>query len=147
MSTLKVFVLCGIPGSGKTTLAWQLAERHDALVHSIDDIPGAWDGCDKDGVFQRQWIDRIKADLRNGSSVVCDSVALTSETRKWILRELSEFDCKKVLVMKVVPLETCLQRNKNRVREVPEEQIQLQVRLLQPPTHDEGWDAIYVDRE
>ena len=146
MGTLSIYVLCGIPGCGKTRLAHRIAEQHNAAVHTIDDIPGAWDCADKDGAFRNQWIASIKTDLRNGISVVCDSTALTSETRKWILRELSDFDCKKNLIVKVVPLETCLQRNKGRVRAVSEEQIRLQVRLLEPPSKDEGWDAIYVDR-
>lgn len=141
------YVLCGLPGSGKSTLSKQLAEQHGAAVHSIDDIPGSWGNRDIDGKFRRQWMDNIKADLRNGSSVVCDSTALTSISRKWILNELSEFDCKKILVVKVVPVEECVKRNKGRFREVPEEQIQLTARLLEPPTPDEGWDEILISRD
>ena len=64
-----------------------------------------------------------------------------------MLKEISEFDCKKILVVKVVPVEVCVQRNKGRFREVPEYQIELSARLLEPPTKDEGWDAIYLSQE
>lgn len=144
---MTVYVLCGIPGSGKTTLAKQLAEHHGAIVHSIDDIPGSFGACDIDGSFRRQWMENIKTDLQNGNSVVCDSTALTSMSRKWLLKEFSEFDCKKILVVKVVPVEECLKRNKGRFREVPEEHIRLTAKLLEAPTPDEGWDEIYVCNE
>ena len=102
------YVLCGIPGSGKSTLAHQLAEQHNAAVHSYDDIPGAWGNRDTDGAFQKQWFDNIKTDLQNGGSVVCDSTALTSECRKLFLKEIADISCKKILVVKAVPMEVCV---------------------------------------
>ena len=141
------YVLCGIPGSGKSTLAHQLAERHNATVHSYDDIPNAWGNRDIDGAFQRQWFDNIKADLQNGNSVVCDGTALTSECRKLLLKEIADFDCKKILIVKAVPIEVCVQRNKGRFREIPEYQIELSARLLEAPTADEGWDEILISRD
>jgi predicted kinase len=141
------YVLCGIPASGKSTLAHQIAEQHNAIVHSYDDIPNAWGNRDADGSFYRQWMDNIKNDLRSGNSVVCDSTALTSINRKNILSELSGIDCEKVLIVKAVPIEVCVQRNKGRFREVPEYQIELSARLLEAPTKDEGWDKILVYRD
>ena len=141
------YVLCGIPGSGKTTLATQLAEQHNATAHSYDDIPNAWGNRDRDGSFYRQWIDNIKTDLQNGNSVVCDSTALTSVNRKTFLKDISEFNCEKILIVKAVPIEVCVQRNKGRFREVPEYQIELSARLLEPPTKEEGWDKIYVYKD
>lgn len=144
---MTVYVLCGIPASGKTTLAKQLAEQHDATIHSIDDIPNAWDSHDIDGAFRRQWMDNIKTDLQNGNSVVCDSTALNSVSRKWILKELSAFDCEKILCIKVVPVEMCIQRNANRNRKVPEENILDMAKVLEAPAKDEGWDKILVYKD
>lgn len=144
---MTIHILCGIPASGKTTLAKQLAEQHDAAIHSIDDIPNAWGSFDLDGTFRRQWMENIKKDLQNGNSVVCDSTALNSVSRKWILKELSAFDCEKILCIKVVPVEVCLERNKNRLRKVPEDHIRLTARVLEAPTKDEGWDKILVYRD
>ena len=144
---MKAYVLCGIPASGKTTLAKQLAEQHDATIHSIDDIPNAWGSFDLDGAFRRQWMENIKKDLQNGNSVVCDSTALNSVSRKWILKELSAFDCEKILCIKVVPVEMCIQRNANRIRKVSEENILDMARVLEAPTKDEGWDKILVYRD
>lgn len=143
MTTL--YLLTGIPGSGKTTLAHELAEQHQAKIHSYDDIPNARRNPDKDGEIRNQWIEAMNADLLAGHSVVCDSTNLTSESRKWITERL--VPCKKVLIVKAVPLEVCLQRNKGREYEVPEHQIKMAVQAMEAPTKDEGWDAIYLSRE
>lgn len=144
---MKVFVLCGIPASGKTTLAKQLAQQHHAIVHSIDDIPDSWNNPDLDGTIRRKWMDNIKNDLRNGSSVVCDCIALTSMSRKWVLENVSAFDCEKILMVKVVPLDVCLQRNRGRKIRVPDFVIEQAARKIEAPTADECWDEIFVCRE
>ena len=144
---MKIFVLCGIPASGKTTLAKQLARQHHAVVHSFDDIPDSWNNPDLDGTIRRKWMENIRSDLRNGNSVVCDCIALTSMSRKWILENVSDFDCEKILCVKAVPVEVCLERNQNRFRKVPDDHIRLTARMLEAPTKDEGWDKIFVYRD
>lgn len=144
---MQAFVLCGLPGSGKTTLSEQLAEQFDATVHSIDDIPGSWGVPDIEGNNRRKWMDNIRADLRAGKSVVCDSLAVTAEGRRWIIKELSRFDCEKILCVKLVPIEVCLKRNENRDRKVPDDHIRLVARSLESPTDDEGWDHIFVNSD
>jgi tRNA uridine 5-carbamoylmethylation protein Kti12 len=143
MTTL--YLICGIPGSGKTTLAHQLARQHNAKIHSYDNIPNARQNSDRDGIIKKQWIEAMNADLRNGHSVVCDSTNLTSDSRKWVTQRL--VSCKKVLIVKVVPMEVCLQRNKGREYEVPEHRIELARQALEPPTPDEGWDQILISRD
>ena len=144
---MQAFVLCGIPGSGKTTLAKQLAEQFDANVHSIDDIPGLWGVPDTEGKNFRTWMDNIRADLRTGKSVVCDSLAVNAESRMWIIKELSGFDCEKILYVKAVPLDVCLRRNRDRERKLPDEQIRIVARCLEAPTAEECWDKIFVCKD
>ena len=144
---MQAFVLCGIPGSGKTTLAKQLAEQFDANVHSIDDIPGSWGVPDTEGKNFRTWMDNIKADLRTGKSVVCDSLAVTADSRRWIIKELSGFDCEKILCVKAVPVDVCMCRNRLRDKKLPDDQIRIVARCLEAPTDDEGWDHIFVNSD
>ena len=144
---ITLYVLCGIPASGKTTLAKELAEQTGAKVHSLDDVASYWGEPDPDGKLHKQWIANIKADLQNGNSVVCDSTALTSIGRRWILDQFSDINCKKVLTVKAVPVEVCLERNENRVPKVTEKHIRKAASVLEAPTKDEGWDAIYLSRE
>lgn len=147
MHKMVAYVLSGIPCSGKTTLAKQLAEKTGAVLHSVDDVADSWGCQDVDGKIRSRWINNIKVDLQNGKSVICDSLALNSLSRRWILGQISAFDCKKILAVKVVPVDECIRRNENRAHKVSEEQIQMTARFLEPPADDEGWDVIYVDRE
>lgn len=143
MTTL--YLICGIPGSGKTTLAHQLAQQHNAKIHSYDNIPNARQNSDRDGIIKKQWIEAMNADLRNGHSVVCDSTNLTSDSRKWVTQRL--VSCKKVLIVKVVPLETCLQRNARRQARLPDFVVTQAAQRLEAPTPEEGWEEIRISRD
>ena len=145
MKTL--YLLSGIPGSGKTTLAHQLAEQQDAAVHSYDELPGANTKESMDGSVKRAWLEAIREDLQSGKSVVCDGLALTEEERKEVLRAAADIPCRKVLVVKVVPLEICLQRNARREARLPDFVLRQAARRMEPPAKDEGWDEIYISRE
>lgn len=147
IDNMDVYVLSGIPCSGKTTIAKQLAEKTGAILHSVDDVADSWWRQDVDGKIRSRWIENIKADLQNGKSVICDSLALNSISRRWILKQISGFDCKKILIIKVVPVDECIRRNRDRTYKVPDEQIRLTARLLEPPADDEEWDRIYVYRD
>jgi tRNA uridine 5-carbamoylmethylation protein Kti12 len=143
----KLYMISGIPGSGKTTLAHQLAEQHTADVHSYDDLPGANTKESMDGSVKRAWLEAISADLKAGKSVVCDGLNLTRKDRKEVLSVVSDIPCKKVLVVKVVPLETCLLRNAQRKARLPDFVLEQSARKLEPPTPDEGWDEILISKE
>lgn len=147
MNKMAVYVLSGIPCSGKTTLAKQLAEKTGAVLHSIDDVADSWGCPDAEGKIRSRWIAGIKADLQNGKSVICDSLALNSLSRRWILGQIAAYDCKKILIVKVIPVDECIRRNEKRAHKVSEEQIRLTARFLEPPNPEEGWDEIHVYKE
>lgn len=142
-----VYVLSGIPGSGKTTLAHQLAEQHNATVHSYDDLPGSNTKASMDGSVKQAWLQAIHADLQKGKSVICDGLNLTVAERKELLSYVADIPSEKILVVKIVPLETCLQRNRERKARLPDFVVEQSAERMEAPTKDEGWDAIYLSRE
>lgn len=142
-----VYVLSGIPGSGKTTLAHQLAGQHNATVYSYDELPGANTKASMDGSVKQAWLASIREDLRTGKSVICDGLNLTVTERKELLSTFADIPCKKVLYVKIVPLETCLQRNRERKARLPDFVVEQSAERMEPPTKDEGWDAIYLSQE
>ena len=143
----KLILLSGIPASGKTTLAHQLAEQHNATVHSYDELPMANTKVSMDGSVKRVWLQAIHADLQDGKNVICDGLNLTVTERKELLSYVADIPCEKILVVKIVPLETCLQRNRERKARLPDFVVEQSAERMEAPTKDEGWDAIYLSRE
>ena len=142
-----IYLISGIPGSGKTTLAHQLAEQYNAIVHSYDALPGANTKASMDGSVKQAWLKAIREDLQVGNSVICDGLNLTVAERKEFLSTFADIPCKKVLFVKIVPLETCLQRNREREARLPDFVVEQSAERMEAPTKDEGWDAIYLSRE
>lgn len=142
-----IYLISGIPGSGKTTLAYQLADQHNATVHSYDAMPGANTKASMDGSVKQAWLKAIREDLHGGNSVICDGLNLTVAERKEFLSTFADIPCKKVLYVKIVPLETCLQRNREREARLPDFVVEQSAERMEAPTKDEGWDAIYLSRE
>jgi predicted kinase len=76
MSKARLILTCGLPGSGKTTLARQLAADHAALRLTKDDWMWAlgsspWDRTTQEKVQQELW-NLAQEILRLGLSVVLD---------------------------------------------------------------------------
>lgn len=147
MKTL--YVLSGIPGSGKTTLAKSLEERLRAKRHSYDDFPNARGNPDKDGAILKSYYAAIKDDLKNGYDVVVDDGNLTILHRLRMLEEFKDIPCKKIIMIMETPLDVCIKRNEMRqgVEKVREVHIRLAHEVMERPSSIEGWDAIYAYTE
>jgi predicted kinase len=89
MKEAHLYILCGLPFSGKTTLANELVSRLGVSRVAIDDINGergVWD--DETGLSPEEWTNtyqeayrRINLLLKQGKSVVDDSVNYARELR------------------------------------------------------------------
>ena len=145
MTTLNL--ISGIPGSGKTTLARELAQKHNATVHSYDEMPNANTKAAMDGSVKLAWIQNIREDLQSGKSVICDGLNLTVVERKELLAQFADIPCQKFLHMKVVPLEICLQRNRERKARLPDFVVEQAAQKMEAPAKEEGWDEIYLYKE
>ena len=79
-------LICGLPGSGKTTLAKSLAEELDAYWLNADAVRTEYNDWDFSEEGRLRQADRMKflADVvvKAGQSVVADFICPTEETRK-----------------------------------------------------------------
>lgn len=131
MLTLTLF--CGAPGSGKTTLSKQMAEEYGAERLSLDEMK----------LYRhRELVRPISHLLRDGKSVIVDSVFTRVKWRKMILESVSNIPCRKVLVYMDTPMEECVRRNAQRPNPLPEFVVIDIYQSIQKPTLDEGWDEI-----
>ena len=144
MTTL--YVMCGIPCSGKTTYAKLLAEEIDGVVVSSDGIRAEWYGDeaiqgDASKIF-REVERRCKDALDAGRSVIMDATNMNAKKRTNFLRQMPE--CKKVCVVMAVPFDECLARDEVRSRSVGPAVMEKMRKSFQMPYYNEGWDHIEV---
>lgn len=129
------YVMCGVPGSGKTTHSKRMAEEHGLERFSFDEMR-----CFRLEEFMRPALESI----REGKSVILDSTNLRVNVRRKVLQAVAGIPCKKIAVYMDTPLEECIRRNANREARLQDCIIESTHRSLQPPTLDEGWDEIII---
>lgn len=145
-----LYVMIGIPGSGKSYIAHKLAEEGTAVIHSSDDIREELYGdasIQGDGakVFATLH-NRVRRDLEEGKNVIYDATNLTFKGRKNIFKMFGEYPMAAVYVE--CSLKTALARNQKRDRVVPEDVIRRFYFKMNPPDSSEGWkEIIQVNNE
>lgn len=141
-------MLCGLPGSGKTTHALKMLEEHDNIVHlSSDAIRKELYGDESvqgkpHEVFELM-NKRAKEYLRMGVNVIYDACNVNSKKRIAFLQSLNKIDCVKKCVIIATPYEVCLKQNSKRERKVSEEVIKNMYCSWDTPYWFEGWDDIH----
>lgn len=137
---LTLYVLCGIPGSGKSTIAHKLVEQHDATLCSYDTLPGANDQKNRKDLHPT-----LFANIRNALSVgnvICDDMNITKKRRLDLLSAVSDIQCEKILFVITTPIDECLRRNANRESRLPDFVLIQSQYMFESPSLDEGWDEI-----
>lgn len=147
MSTL--YIMIGPPACGKSTLAEILEETGGAVIVNSDSVRKELYGDESvqknhDKVFGLCH-DRMCQALLEGKDVVFDATNLVPKYRINLIdmaRTIGGCD----LVVGIIytgTLETCLERNSNRERKVPEGVIRNMYDTLKrfPPSFDEGFDT------
>lgn len=139
-------VLCGLPGSGKTT--WRQAQAADAAAVCLDDIRGELTGdagCQRfnDNVMMVA-IGRIRDALEDGRDVIIDATNLTAASRALWVELAEECDQPARCVYFPIPLAVALTRNTGRDRQVPDSAMLRMGRCLEVPRTSEGFDQVLV---
>ena len=144
----KFIMMCGLPASGKSTIARERAKLDDANIHSSDEIRAELSGDISnqninEKVFQTLH-KRIKDDLENGKNTIYDATNITYKRRMAFLREIERFNVEKICYFAATSYENCIMNDSNRQRQVGTEVIKRMYSSFWIPQMYEGWDEINV---
>lgn len=145
-----LILLCGIPGSGKTTYAEKYISKHSNTVHlSSDKIRKELWGDettqgDNNEVFYRMQIRAVDG-LNFGYNVIYDATNMTRKDRARIITACPKFARIETHII-WAPIESCIERDAARKRTVGKEVIDRMLKRFQMPYYDEGIDEINIIR-
>lgn len=144
----KLILLCGIPGSGKSTYAKNYIEQNCNTIHlSSDAIRKELYGDENiqgnpGEVFVLMQKRAVEA-LNDGYDVIYDCTNITRKDRSGIIGVCPKFakiECHIIWA----PIEVCIQRDADRERTVGKEVIDRMLKRFQAPYYDEGIDEIKI---
>ncbi|MBE7383028.1 MAG: AAA family ATPase [Leptolyngbya sp. SIO1E4] len=159
MSDVPLWILIGLPGSGKSTWAERFVQGDlPLLMISTDQIRAQLYGdAATQGAWPQIW-QRVQQRFRYGAietqqgkvgGVLYDATNTRRRWRREIIQTAREIGYNRVLALWFdIPLACCVQRNHLRSRQVPLEVIHTMSRQLAgaPPHCDEGFDAVFQIR-
>jgi putative nucleotidyltransferase with HDIG domain len=139
----KLLVLIGLPGSGKSTFAKELAEREDAVIFSSDEIGKEIHGeyVQNDGEVLVELRRRAAERLKVGNAIY-DATNISSKRRMGMLQQFR--NCIKECYYLSTPYDVCQRNNETREKRVSPGIIRGMRTVLQIPVLAEGWDAVHI---
>lgn len=146
-----IIIMVGLSGSGKSSIAKELANEYNSKIVSSDDIRG--EICEggvpdqsKNGEVFKVFHNRIRETLKNRKNVIADATNITIKSRRAILENIKNIDCYKICYIVPKRYNDCLRDNKNREYPVPDKVIKKQMYRFQIPFFEEGFDEIIIHK-
>lgn len=148
MNKGRLFIMCGIPGSGKTYFCKNKV-KGDYVYVSRDEIRFALLGEDdpyfsKEKEVWKHFVAKIEAGLEAGKDVYADATHLNPASRSKLMDCIVSADEINAIYFDI-PFELILKQNAQRVGRayVPEQQLKSMARNYQKPEYLEGFDNIW----
>lgn len=145
---VKLIMLIGIPGSGKSVAAQTIAMEENAIIHSSDSLRKEFYGNESiqgnNKFLFEELHRRITKDLLAGKSVIYDATNLNSKKRKSFLNSIKFTHAWTYAIVIATTIERVYINNEKRDRVVPREVIDRMYKSFNFPIFSEGWDDISI---
>ena len=141
-----LIVMCGLPGSGKSTYANYLTESGHFECVSTDQIRKRFYGNENIQGNGKEVFDTAFLHLQtyglSKKNCVFDATNITPRARRRVVQECRPYY--DLIICKYIdtPLDVCLHRNSQRERVVPKEVILRMYKNFTLPSREEGFDYI-----
>lgn len=147
----RLYMMIGLPGSGKSTTAKKIASHTEAIIHSSDNI--------REKLYESQEIEvsnqivfnrlhkNILSDLANGHDVIYDATNLQQKYRLHFLKGLKLLKQKTeiIYVFMATSYDIIIKQNSQREHPVPKLVIDRMLRYIDIPVKGEGYSKIIVE--
>lgn len=144
-------LLCGLPGSGKSTYAKKLQEVYGldkTIIIESDSYRERLYGSPEIQGDNNKLFDVIHKDvlssLASGMNVIFDATNIARKHRVALTQKLGTDVVKECIVI-ATSYSSCLENNNNRSRVVPKVVIDRMWKSFQIPTYTEGFDVIDIE--
>ena len=133
-----IIVLCGLPGSGKTTLSHKLSKQYNAKSYSYDDFLQSGKGKTLKDFYQYLYQQALV------ENIIIDTINLRIKVRLSLLEYFKNIEKSKILIVMTTSVEECVYRNNKRQREnyITDSMIYFLSNEYEPPSLEEGWNKI-----
>lgn len=117
----RLVILCGIPGSGKSTYAKELLKLHPEWKYVSRDEVRYEFVSDQEHYFDREtdvykeFCNRISMHLINGNTVIADATHISKASRIKLMNSLDIQPDEVIVVVLNTPFQICKERNSKRV--------------------------------
>ena len=138
-----VYILVGLPASGKSTKAKELP----GVVLSSDSIRAELYGSEEEQGNPKEVFDalyqRMEMLLFRDLSVVVDATNINRWERSRAIELAKKWNARNIVCINIdTPLEECKKRNQTRERKVPEFVYDKMLQKYESPSYDEGFTMI-----
>ena len=94
MNKPTLYIMCGLSGSGKSTIATQIANKNpNTIIVSSDaireELTGNYEDQEHNEEVFKIFYDRIRKNLENKKNVIADATNLTMKSRRAIMMKIN----------------------------------------------------------
>lgn len=143
----KIIVLIGLPASGKSTLARELADKETAIILSSDTLREELYGDINDQTHNTEVFEemnqRTNQFIKEGYNVIYDATNLNRKRRIHLINQIAKDADEKIAYYLNLHWTSAIRRDEKRERTVGESVIKKMYKNVQIPLMGEGWDHMH----